>query len=69
MRAKDENKNAKKGSEKDKIDEEWNNFFEEDETDWCTLQKPKVDIVKNKIHGNKLVLVFVLNILLFRETR
>ncbi|CBY41008.1 unnamed protein product [Oikopleura dioica] len=50
MRAKDENKNAKKGSEKDKIDEEWNNFFEEDETDWCTLQKPKVDIVKNKIH-------------------
>ena len=55
--------------EKDQLEEKWNKFFEEDDTDWCTKQKAKVDILKNKIHGTIKALFFLLNLFIFRETR
>jgi hypothetical protein len=60
---------SEKEIEKDKLEEKWNKFFEEDDTDWCTKQKAKVDILKNKIHGTIKALFFLLNLFIFRETR
>ena len=51
---------SEKELKKDKLEEEWDKFFEEDETDWCMKQKAKADIVKNKIHGIiKTLILFV----------
>ena len=60
---------SEKELKKDKLEEEWDKFFEEDETDWCMKQKAKVDIVKNKIHGIIKTLVLVVKFVIFRETR
>ena len=67
MIAADASSQAGKKSEEDKLEDEWDKFFEEDETDWCTKQKAKVDIVQNKIHGKIEVSLFFISAL-FRET-
>ena len=51
---------SEKEIEKDQLEEKWDKFFEEDDTDWCTKQKAKVDIVKNKIHGIIKTLIFLI---------